>query len=68
MGRTERFGFCLTSTEKSAIGKLAEIEGGLSKAALMRCLIRYAAIQRGVWDIDGQSIRDNQELKEVNMS
>lgn len=46
-----RFGFVLTADEKSALTKLAELEGGLSEAATVRRLIRRAAREAGVWKL-----------------
>jgi hypothetical protein len=48
MEKTERFGFWLTLEEKSLIIKLAEMEGGLSLAALIRRLVREAAQKHGI--------------------
>jgi hypothetical protein len=47
--KTERFGLMLTPIEKSMIVKLAELEGGLSQAALIRRLILQAARAHGLW-------------------
>lgn len=49
MEKTERFGLVLSPREKTAVERLAELEGGLSKAALMRRLIRREAHERGLW-------------------
>ncbi len=49
MHKTKRLVLVLTETEKMAVTRLAEIEGGLSQAALVRRLIRVAAYERGVW-------------------
>ena len=49
MERTEKFGMVLSPAEKSAGERLAELEGGLSLAALVRRLIRTEAHQRGLW-------------------
>ena len=51
MERKERFGFLLTKEEKSALKRLAEREGGLSAAALLRRLIRQAAQEQGIWTL-----------------
>ena len=48
MKRTKRFGFVLTVEEKIAFKQLAQLEG-LSKAALLRRLLRQEAIQRELW-------------------
>lgn len=50
-----RFGFVLTADEKSALTKLAELEGGLSEAATVRRLIRRAAREAGVWKLKKQT-------------
>ena len=43
MLKTKRIGLIVTEKEKKWIIQLAEIEGGLSQAALLRRLIRQAA-------------------------
>ena len=48
MQKVIRFGFALTPLEKDAISKLAELEGGLSQAALIRRLIHKAASAHGI--------------------
>lgn len=49
MEKCERFGLTLTRDEKNVIVRLAEREGGLSQAALLRRLIRQAAQNAGLW-------------------
>lgn len=49
MNKTLRFGFTLTPHEREAMSRLAEVEGGLSHAALIRLLIRQAAKTQGLW-------------------
>jgi hypothetical protein len=49
MEKTEKFGMVFSPAEKRAGERLAEIEGGLSLAALVRRLIRTEAHQRGLW-------------------
>jgi hypothetical protein len=49
VNKSERFGLVLTETEKRALDKLAEIEGGLSLAATLRRLISRSAEKRGLW-------------------
>ena len=49
MQKTERLAVVLTPAEKSAVVEMAEAEGGLTQAALVRRLIRDAARQRGLW-------------------
>ena len=48
MNRRMRFGFVLTEEEKRALCSLAEVEGGLSEAAMLRRLIRRAAQEKGL--------------------
>lgn len=48
MKRLTRFGFVLQDREKMLLEQLAHIEGGLSQAALVRRLIRKAAIEHGL--------------------
>ncbi len=48
MYKRVRFGFVLTEGEKRSLERLAEIEGGLSEAALLRRLIRRAAKEEGI--------------------
>ena len=52
MYRTKRLALVLTPAEKTAVVELAEVEGGLSQAALVRRLIRNAAQERGIWPPD----------------
>lgn len=63
MQRNVRFGLILSSLERQAVERLAEMEGGLSKAAIVRRLIREAAKQRGLWTAEKQRTReeDNHE-------
>lgn len=49
MSRVIRFGLLLHSDEKRVLNRLAEAEGGLSQAALIRHLIRKAAHEKGLW-------------------
>jgi hypothetical protein len=51
MTKTERIGLVLSTEEKTAGKRLAEAEGGLSFAALVRRLIRTEANRRGLWPI-----------------
>jgi len=43
MKKSERLGLVLTPAEKKAVAALASSRGGLSKSALIRCLIHEAA-------------------------
>lgn len=43
--KTKRIGLIVTEEEKNWVIQLAEIEGGLSQASLVRRLIHKAAIQ-----------------------
>ena len=47
MNKTKRLGLMLTEREKSWVLSLAELEGGLTQAALIRRLIRKAAMEYG---------------------
>ena len=58
MQRTERFALVLTEYEKGLVEKLAEIEGGLSQAAVIRRLIHKAA-----WEHEVQPSPDSQAPK-----
>jgi len=49
MPKTERLGVALTPLDKEAVRRLADAEGGLSAAALVRRLIRQEAQRRGLW-------------------
>ena len=49
MNKSERFGLVLSATEKEALERLAEVEGGLSYAATLRRLVRKAAQRYGLW-------------------
>ncbi len=49
MNREIRFGLLLAPAEKYVLNRLAEAEGGLSLAALVRRLIREAAREQGFW-------------------
>ena len=48
MKKTHRFSLVLTPIEKSALSRLAEIEGGLSQAALLRKLLRESALRHHI--------------------
>jgi hypothetical protein len=50
--KKERVGLILTIAEKNMLIRLTEIEGGLSQAALIRRLIRKAAIEQGICAMD----------------
>lgn len=59
--RRARFGLILTDSEKRALERLAEAEGGLSQAALLRRLVHREAKERGLWPSPEQ-IRAKGEL------
>ena len=63
--RTRRFMVSMTPAERLALGRLAEVEGGLSKAALVRRLIRSAARARGLWPMNDlqEAVSDHQQQK-----
>jgi hypothetical protein len=48
MKKSERLGLVLTPAEKKALALLAERRGGLSKSAMIRCLIHDAARAAGL--------------------
>jgi hypothetical protein len=65
MEKSERFGLVLSPTEKTAVLRLAEAEGGLSMAALVRRLIREAAREHGLWPPQsrhGGTLKDTKAL------
>lgn len=62
MDRSERMGLMLSPREKDAVRRLAEVEGGLSQAALVRRLIRREARRLGLWP---RSAARSQESAEV---
>lgn len=49
MKKDKRFGFVMYPSEKEALKMLAEIEGGLSEAAILRRLIRKEAMLNNIW-------------------
>jgi len=51
MFKSERFGLVLTPREKMALARIAEVEGELSQAAIVRRLIRAEAQRRGFWPV-----------------
>lgn len=50
--RNNRFGLIMSDQEIEALGRLSENEGGRSKAATVRLLIRAAAKEQGLWPHD----------------
>ena len=64
MDRTERFGMVLSATEKQVLQLLAEGEGGLSQAALLRHLLRQAARDRGLLPGDLNAGQPCQEVRD----
>lgn len=65
--RTEQFGLVLLPSEKVALERLAEVEGGLSQAALVRRLIRQAAKDQGLWT-EGQGQGRAQEVQTTGVA
>ena len=65
MNKTKRFGLWMTSSEKYMVAQLAELEGGLSQAAVIRRLIREAAQKYGVWSVHHPSRRNGLDRSEV---
>ena len=64
MQRTERFALVLTEKEKSLVELLAQLEGGLSQAAMLRRLIHKAAQEH---DIPPQPIPTVQEINKTRV-
>jgi hypothetical protein len=56
MKKTERIGLTLTRSEKAVAKRLAQIEGGLSLAALVRRVIRQSAQTHGLWPPDDEAL------------
>lgn len=52
--RHEKFTMVLNGPEKVAMERLAALEGGLSRAEIVRRLLRDHARQCGVWPVDEQ--------------
>lgn len=63
MKRTHRFGLALDSAERGVLDRLAEAEGGLSMAAIVRRLIRHVARDHGLWPADRDIARARQEAE-----
>ena len=64
--KSKRLGLVLTPAEKTAVIRLAEVEGGLSQAAVVRRLIRQAAKSRGLWPpAEARAKESHAETKEV---
>ncbi len=74
MQKSMRFGMVLSKPEKEIVIKLAEIEGGLSQAALIRRLIRRAATDRGLWLLEvnhkaiTSPVQDGKDEKDNNFA
>ncbi len=60
MFKTERIGLVLTPLDKEAVRRLADADGGLSAAALVRRLIRQEAMRRGLWPTPAPSAAPSQ--------
>jgi hypothetical protein len=58
MDRTERFGLVLSDTEKRVLCRLAESQGGLSQAAMLRHLLLQAARQNGLLPPGESDVRE----------
>ena len=66
MNKTERLGLVLTEQEKSWVINLAELEGGLTQAALIRRLIYNAAKEYGFTnDLPRQLAAKDAEIEEL---
>lgn len=68
MPRTERLGVLVTPLEKAAVQKLAEAEGGLSQAALIRRLIRREARRQGLWPMAKRAVHLSEASQEDGRS
>lgn len=60
--REVKFTMVLNGPESVAMARLAALEGGLSKAEIVRRLVRDNAKRRGVWPVDEQP--QKQEVSE----
>ena len=60
MYKKKRLGLVLSAREKRLVAQLAELEGGLSQAALVRRLIRRAGEDQGLWP-QGRSEAERRE-------
>lgn len=49
MKKTKRISLVVSPKEHEALEQLAVFEGGLSKSALIRRLLRLSANKRGLW-------------------
>jgi hypothetical protein len=49
MNKSEEFGLVLSPAEKDILRRLAEDEGGLSMASMIRRLVRAEARRHGLW-------------------
>jgi hypothetical protein len=67
MQKTDRIGLRITISEKEALKRLAEFEGGLSMAALLRRLIRKTAQSYGIWSVGDDTEHRDYTDKEVSM-
>ena len=57
--RAKRVSIVMLASEKLALERLAEAEGGLSQAALVRWLVRREAKAKGLWPVtDGHKHRE----------
>lgn len=65
MAKTEYLGLLVSRQEKDVVRKLAEIEGGLSLAALVRRLIRQAAKTHGLWPPARKAAEQAREAEHV---
>ena len=73
MRKTERFGLLLDKDEMEILTVLAKVEGGLSRAALIRQLIRKKAMEYGYSPMDHHrgkvvsqiNLTDNHHQKEA---
>lgn len=66
MVRKNRFGMILSDYEMEALKRLAEYEGGLPMAAMVRRLICLSAKEKGLWPGRPVPKRDTQGSGDVS--
>lgn len=62
MPRTENVAVLMTKREKAALRSLAAEEGGLSLSAMLRRLVRQAALRCGIWQRTANSEKRNHDV------
>jgi hypothetical protein len=66
MARTVQFSLVLSEREREALDRLAKAEGGLSRAATIRRLIRMVARAGDLWPQDDPGDDGNRNEGEVS--